>query len=235
MEGQLCLSSLQSRARPTAPAAAQQRREHPGPTRVTSSHRLTTGHAMQTCAAAHGSLLARLSPSCDLKPGMVIILSSSRSCLAVPWCSASSPAEEWLLWGHCPSTQIPREAHIGQGSPRSVQTTLWSRVVLCRAVCDRARICQHTHQPPTTASEPKGCTCWADLVAAALMQKITELLLRSAGLQLSVIVKSLPDQLHREPELGALGPIGPPPAHLSHLLLLGDSCTWRSMPTHHGE
>lgn len=58
-------------------------------------------------------------------------------------------------------------------------------------------------------SESRDWTCWAGLVAA-LMQKITELLLRSAGLQLSVIVKSLPDQLHREPELGALGQITHP-------------------------
>lgn len=68
-------------------------------------------------------------------------------------------------------------------------------------------------------SSLRGYTFWAGLVTA-LMQKITELLLRSAGLQLSVIVKSLPDQLHRELELGALGQITPPPAHLSALLAL---------------
>lgn len=52
------------------------------------------------------------------------------------------------------------------------------------------------------------------------MQKITELLLRSAGLQLSVIVKSLPDQLHREPELGALGQT----THLQLTALISSCC-----------
>lgn len=193
----LCLSSLLSRASPTAPAAAQQRREHPASIQVTSSYRLTTGHAMQTCAAAHGSLLECLSPSCDLKPGVVIILSSSSHA----WQFLGAVPHRLLRNGFCGGIALRHKCHGGPHWSGFPKVSADHPLVLCSAVqiavCDRARICQDTHQPPPWSQNLRGCTCRAGLFAAS-MQKITELLLRSAGLQPSVIVKSLPDQLHRE-------------------------------------
>lgn len=146
-EGQPCLSSLQSRASPLAPVEAQQRREHPGPTQVTSSHGFTTGRAMQTRTAAHGSLLECLSPSCDLKPRMAIILSS----LAHAWQFLGAVPQSLQRNGFCGGIALLHKYHGGphwSGFPR---VSADHPLVLCSAVqiavCDPAHICQGTHQP----------------------------------------------------------------------------------------